>query len=60
MFFIQSAMPPITAIPVVVERVGGDGNIANQFLVSSSLFSLLSIPFVMYLFSRFVGGGVLF
>ncbi|MBU0992830.1 MAG: AEC family transporter [Proteobacteria bacterium] len=54
MMIIQSAVPPITAIPIVVDRAGGDRNIANQFLFSSFIFSLVTIPLIMYLFDRFV------
>jgi len=49
---IQSAVPPVTAIPIVVEREGGNRQVVNQFLFTSALFSLLSIPVVMYLFGH--------
>jgi len=47
---IQSAVPPVTAIPIIVEREGGNRQVVNQFLFASALFSVLSIPLVMYLF----------
>jgi len=47
---IQSAVPPVTAIPIIVEREGGNRHIVNQFLFSSAIFSLISIPFAIYLF----------
>ena len=47
---IQSAVPPVTAVPLVVERAGGNRSIVNQFIVASFIVSLFSIPFVMYLF----------
>lgn len=50
LIIIQSAVPPVTAIPVVVENEGGKREVVNQFLFTSALFALLSIPFVMYLF----------
>ena len=50
---IQAAVPPITAIPIFVERCGGNRKIASQFVVASFIFSILSIPAVIYLFNRF-------
>jgi len=50
---LQAAVPPITAIPILVERCGGNRRIASQFVVGSFIFSLLSIPAFIYLFSRF-------
>jgi predicted permease len=50
---LQAAVPPITAIPILVERCGGNRQIASQFLVASFIFSIFSIPAVIYLFSTF-------
>lgn len=50
---IQSAMPPITSVPIVTERVGGNRSIVNQFIVSSFITSLISIPLMLYLFGNF-------
>jgi predicted permease len=50
---IQAAVPPITAIPIFVERCGGNRKIASQFVVASFIFSIVSIPAVIYLFNRF-------
>jgi predicted permease len=50
---IQAAVPPITAIPILVERCEGNRRIASQFVVASFIFSVVSIPAVLYLFSRF-------
>lgn len=50
---LESAVPPITAAPVVVEREGGNKNIANQFVLTSFVFSLFSISLMLMLFSRF-------
>jgi hypothetical protein len=50
---IQAAVPPITAIPILVERCGGNRQIASQFVFASFMFCILSIPAVIYLFSRF-------
>ncbi len=50
---LQAAVPPITAIPIFVERCGGNRQIASQFVLASFIFSIFSIPAFMYLFSRF-------
>jgi predicted permease len=50
---LQSAVPPITAIPILTERSGGNQGITDQFLVGSFIFSVVSIPAVLYLFSIF-------
>jgi predicted permease len=50
---IQAAVPPITAIPILVERCGGNRKIANQFVVASFIFCIISIPAIIFLFSRF-------
>ena len=49
---IESAMPPVTSVPLVTDRSGGNRSVVNQFLLSSFLFSLISIPLMMYLFNR--------
>jgi malate permease and related proteins len=51
--FLQSAVPPITAIPVETARHGGNASIANQFILSSFVFSILSVPLMFNLFSRY-------
>ncbi len=48
---IQASVPPITAAPIIVEREGGDRNIVNQFMVSSFLLSLVSLPAMLAFFS---------
>lgn len=50
---IQAAVPPITAIPIFAERSGGNRVVASQFVVGSFLFSIVSIPLMIYLFSMF-------
>ena len=50
---IQAAVPPVTAIPILVERCGGNRQIASQFAFASFIFCILSIPAIIYLFSRF-------
>ncbi|MBN1932259.1 MAG: AEC family transporter [Desulfobacterales bacterium] len=53
MLIIQSVVPPVTAVPIVVERAGGNRNIVNQFMVAGFIFSLITIPTIISIFSRF-------
>jgi len=50
---IQSAVPPITAVPIMTEREGGNRAIVDQFIVASFLASLVSLPLMLALFGRF-------
>jgi malate permease and related proteins len=50
---LQAAVPPITAIPIFAERCGGNRAVASQFVVASFIFSVVSIPLMLYLFSMF-------
>jgi predicted permease len=50
---LQAAVPPITAIPILVERCGGNQKIASKSVVASFVLSIFSIPAFLYLFSRF-------
>jgi predicted permease len=52
-FILQSAVPPITGIPIVTERVGGNKSITTQFVFSSFVLSVISIPAIFHLFSHF-------
>lgn len=51
--FLESAVPPITGIPIQVQRHGGNSSITNQFILSSFLFSVISIPLMFNLFTRY-------
>lgn len=51
--FLQSAVPPITAIPIVTQRLGGNAAITNQFIVSSYISLLISVPVMFSLFSGY-------
>lgn len=53
LIMLQSMVPPVTATPLVTERAGGDRGVVNQLLVGSFLFSVISIPVMMYLFSLY-------
>lgn len=50
---IQSAVPPITAVPILTEREGGNRAIVNQFMIASFGISLITLPVMILLFSRF-------
>ncbi len=50
---LQSAVPPVTTVPLVTERLGGNRSIVNQFIVGSFGSSLVSIPIMIYLFEIF-------
>ena len=53
LFILQSAVPPITGTPIMTERGGGNKSISNQFVFSSFIFSVVSIPFIFWLFSQY-------
>jgi malate permease and related proteins len=51
--FLESAVPPITGIPIYTQRHGGNSSITNQFILGSFLFSILSIPLMFDLFTKY-------
>jgi predicted permease len=53
LMILQSAVPPITAVPLFVERFGGNRNLVNQFMFTSFILSLVTIPFAIYFFGCF-------
>jgi len=57
LLILQSAVPPVTALPIFTKRVGGNESIVNQFLLASFIGSLVSIPLVISLFTMFFPGG---
>lgn len=50
---LQGAAPPITAVPILTERCGGNRSITDQFIISSFAFSVVSIPLTLFLFNLF-------
>ena len=50
LIMIQAAMPPLSAVPVLTERVRGNVPLVNQFLISSFIFSILTIPLSLWCF----------
>jgi hypothetical protein len=57
LLILQSAVPPVTALPIFTKRVGGNESIVNQFLLASFIGSLVSIPLVISLFTVFFPSG---
>ena len=53
LFILESAVPPVSATPILTERAGGNKSISNQFVFSSFIFSIISIPAIFHLFSQF-------
>jgi malate permease and related proteins len=53
LFILQSAIPPITGTPIMTERAGGNKSISNQFVLSSFVFSAVSVPLVFLAFNHF-------
>ena len=53
LIILQASVPPITAIPILTERAGGNREIVNQFMFSSFAVSLVSIPLMMGLFGLY-------
>ncbi len=51
--FMESAVPPITGVPIVTEREGGNSSITNQFILASFVLSIVTIPGVFTLFTQF-------
>ena len=51
--FLESAVPPITGIPIQTRRHGGNSSITNQFILASFVFSIFSIPLMFNLFTRY-------
>lgn len=53
LFLLQAAVPPVTATPILTERAGGNKSISNQFVFSSFILSVVSIPIVFRIFVNF-------
>lgn len=51
LIFLQSCVPPLMAVPLVIENAGGNRTAANQFLTFSILASIITIPVMITLFS---------
>jgi predicted permease len=49
---LQSAVPPITSLPIVTERSGGNRGLVNYLLVASFVAALVTIPAALTIFER--------
>lgn len=55
LIFLQSILPPVTALSLMTERVNADTSITNQYLVSSFLVSLITIPLSLSIYNSIIG-----
>jgi len=53
LIFLMGAVPPLTAVPILTQKEGGDTSLVNQFIVSSFIFSVATLPVVIFIFSKF-------
>jgi predicted permease len=53
LFILQAAVPPVSATPILSERAGGSKTISTQFVFSSFVVSVISIPIVFRIFTNF-------
>ncbi len=51
--FLQSAIPPVTAVPMVTERMNGNHQLTSQFVMASFVFSLISLPTMVSIYLLF-------
>lgn len=51
LFMLESAVPPVTATPILTERAGGNKAISNQFVLSSFIISVITLPVIFQIFS---------
>jgi hypothetical protein len=51
LMILEAAVPPLTAVPIMVGRAGGNRHLVNQFMFTSFAVSLVSIPLMMGLFA---------
>jgi hypothetical protein len=55
LLLLQTAMPPLTAAPIVVGREGGNATFASQLLLSSYVAAVITIPLMIWLFGFLSG-----
>lgn len=53
LMMLQSVVPPLSAVPVLTARANGNASLANQFLISSFICSVVTIPICLWCFSIF-------
>lgn len=52
LLLLQAAVPPVTALPALTAREGGNRGFVSQCLAASFFVSLLSIPLMLWLLER--------
>jgi predicted permease len=52
---LESAVPPVTAVPILTKRAGGNPSVVNQFVIGSFITSLVSIPVMVMIFGMAFG-----
>jgi hypothetical protein len=52
LLLLQAAMPPVTAAPIMVGRIGGNVAFTSQLLLASYVASAVTIPFMVWLSGR--------
>ncbi|ARN55671.1 AEC family transporter [Sedimentisphaera salicampi] len=55
MIVLQAAVPPITSLSVMTERCGGERHITNQFIFTSFMASIITIPAFIMLYDLLIG-----
>ena len=50
---LESAVPPITSVPMFAERGKGNRALVSQFVVASFLASVVTIPVMVWLFGQY-------
>lgn len=53
LFILLTTVPPLSAIPILTDRAGGEMAVANRIILLSFLTSLISLPLILGLFLRF-------
>jgi predicted permease len=53
LIMLQSVVPPLSAVPVLTERAKGNVPLSNQFLISSFICSIVTIPLCMWCFNTY-------
>ncbi|MBN2571914.1 MAG: AEC family transporter [Ignavibacteriales bacterium] len=53
LIFLMSALPPVTAISVFVDRAGGKVSTVNYFLIASFILSLITLPIAIMIFGNY-------
>ncbi|MFN3660832.1 MAG: hypothetical protein ACK4TN_06300, partial [Brevinematales bacterium] len=53
--FLQSALPPVTALPVLVEREGGNRMVVQSLFLWSVVGLVVTLPVALWVYERLYG-----